>query len=927
LFNLSDSSWFVKNKNRDSGNYINHLNNGNYDDNADKYYLKPNQGIAVKYVCYTNSDKNTEDTATNRIAMPIYDYTGSGVELSNATFSINNASITSNDDESPECYQSAKAASLGFSTSGYSDDTNWLASDVIVSRGGIKPGIKKVVNNSINSYANTDEVPWKIEVFNKGQSSMTDYTISDVMMSPYIFTGDVKYQIAPTNSSADVKDAKFLFNIKELFSEEEIKNSNGSHDVKTDDFGIINVFLSEEDDSGNAVLTIHFSDKLAAGLAPNYSGYLYLSTERPDKTVRESKDFINTAYLTPSQDFKKSDVPQGNYTEYDVVGDDNSETRRSISAEARVAISDSYATSSSIEVTEQNVATTNSAEDDASYIVLQYGNDSIRYDLSVHNTPPSNFTQKAMSTFVLINNLPQKGDHLTAYTKYDRNSEFTVRFDNVDNLNFVVKVGDSELTTDDYIVEFSTATNYDYSENTNLWSGQSNVAGWYTLDYIEDNNLDLSDMRSFRVRIDKAEVLTKGNTITVSYNAKADLSEASQNVTNLEGVGTSEESSVSSNLVEAKTAWNSFGYYYTLSNKLSLSSGSAVVGVRTPTIPRITKELVDSEYKTTSALADDGQTCKFLITKKTTGGNGPSTVAEVKVGNGASEATISLDGLYQYTKDASGAWKNKTTTLWTWEDGVTYTVTELDSDYKEVSSGKVSSGTYSVGEGDSAKSKIENFAFFMIGGKTHNSYEFVYDSSDQEDVVCKNERQTWSIVLSKKSDLGQPLGGAKFALYTDNAASAMTQDEYETACENNTALKSVALKVENVVVDKDSKSGGTETKTLYLMNDSFKESNASGAATWADLDEDHYYLLEVEPPTNYAMGDKTWYTVDADWTNLEVFQKVINYTTYQLPNSGGLGDYKTLAGVGVLAVLGVLFATGLRQRRRLRQLHLSRGRG
>jgi hypothetical protein len=298
------------------------------------------------------------------------------------------------------------------------------------------------------------------------------------------------------------------------------------------------------------------------------------------------------------------------------------------------------------------------------------------------------------------------------------------------------------------------------------------------------------------------------------------------------------------------------------------------------------------------------QTFKFLVTQKDGTNAGASTVATVNVVAGESEATISLDGLKKYSQSTDGMWTEVAGSTWSWEKNATYTVVELDS------SGAASSGASSSG-------KQETFAFFTIGGRTTNSTEFIYDSSDQAEIICQNQRLTWNILLSKKSDYGQSLGNAWFALYTANQASAMTEDEYKKVAVDGSNLKKygVAWRVDNVDVD------GKPT-TVYLMSDSLKGSNESGAAVWSNLDEDYYYLLEVEAPSGYAIGKTAGYVVKLDdWSgDLDVTQMVVNYTTYQLPNSGGLGDYRTISVVGVLAVLGVLFALGLRQRRRLRRL-------
>ena len=722
-------------------------NVASYDETVGLSYLKPGESIQFAYVCSTDSYDATQDISNNAIAMPIYNRTGGNVTVGDSTISVYDIGADANDGGCA-LITGEEAAANGFTDK--ADDTVWLTSDVNVYRGGIQPGIsKKLINAEAPSgivtenpvtVNPTDTLKWNITAYNSGTNGMVDYTITDELPSPYIFNGDVYYTVynSAGNISAlpeptmdietpifSIKDVKMDSSGKaETISIEYTTSSGpkqntelqiggesvevniawryniyctyGSESTLKDANINISAFYNEE---GKLQLSIEFKDD-AMGISANGYGVLTLHTKNSTNTYI-NKTFTNTAYITPNVQTWDGSVNIGNYEENgptEILKD-----LASVRNSAPFTVANGYATTSSKSVTEtnnpSNTATSNS---DKNYIVLDKATDEFTYTLTVDNV-----SDRTMDKLILIDNLPQVGDHDTFNSQEERDSEFAVSLSN--NPNFAVMVEPNEenaswqahtLSPDQYIVQYSSKTDFSADD----WSGSGE--NWITY----QSGDDLSDARSIRLMIldDTGTIIPEKSSIHLTFAAKADESAAA---------GT--------------YAWNSFGYHYSMFNsETELEAAPLKVGVAVKGMPSITKATIDAEGQPASL--DEDATYRFVLYKgryidaisavKTveemasalTNRNIPFSYIELNVpaGNTVSD-TLDMANIYKYTYDKENG-ISQTNSLWTWENNAQYMLWEVPS---------------------------EDYEFTSVNGSEtmQNTYSFTYTNAINQQLICENE--------------------------------------------------------------------------------------------------------------------------------------------------------------------------------------------
>jgi hypothetical protein len=847
-----------------------------YDQRTGKYYLMPGQALVIMYNCYTNGYDETEDDAVNSIFMPYDDYNGGGIVLEeDVSFTPNKkTSITANDGNAL-LLGTSQAASMGVITSGQTNNVKWLGSQVTISRGKIKPGIQKTC--SVSNAGSKETIEWKVQSTNSGSDAMRDYVITDVMMAPYTFDGTVYYQI---NSSSATASRDKLFDISQLKAEGE-----GETEF-TSSFGTITARLDRSEE-GNQVLTIHFQDGVKAGIISGGSSELTVYTKNTTST-HENKTYINQAYLTPmKQNFSKGDVHQGNYTTYTCAGEETA--RRSVESEAQVIVSFGYATSAHKTVTELEqgqdgtlTATDNSARSDktTNSILLSAGEDSIfRYDLNVNNSGSATATPTNMDLFVLVDNLPEVGDHATFYQDYARSSEFRVDFF-AEDLDLTVTLTRADGTVrqmgaDEYDLMFSTQTEFDYDVSDasikKLWTGEAltEADGWYTLEQCQQAGT-LADMRSVRVVIKDPghakDIMPGGVTITISFNARVHQG---------------------SNPDYSATAWNSFGYLYEVDGA-QLQSAPEKVGVRIIGAPYLEKQLQD--YRGTAVAAEQDETFQFLIYKgknqnlnstdsirqqmeQLAADNIPFTIAARTVPAGASTSTSQpMDDLKTYVYDKQTDTWIPGSENWIWEDDATYTLMEVSC------------------SSDSA------YSFYSLDGGRINGVTFQYDEGSSPEYVAVNKLKTWMLEINKQDEVsGKALSGAIFGLYTLKPELAMEASELPEELEEQPRM----------TINRDG-------QTWYLMD--VKISDNNGNLSWTALTEDSYYLYELQAPTSYMIRETEGIRVSKQLNGKEALI-VGNIPTYVLPETGGTGGARYIVwGTGLLLVALLLWIARAKRR-------------
>jgi LPXTG-motif cell wall-anchored protein len=911
------------NSSRDDANF-------GYDEELGMYYLKPGQFTVIMYSCIIGKSANTEDVAVNSVSMPFYSYNGGDVVAGENIITPGFYNTAGNSDKDGDknivnqtpndgdiqVLDSDGASSLGMNVD-KSDSVQWLASQVDITRGIVKPGITKesVDDNgdAVTRALSTDELTWRVTISGGDEGMLEDYTISDTMMAPYKFTGTATYVIDYASASYDPKlvsdkdrvnvdalnmNVSLTFEIPEVGTEKTVAGTSSGYIVRLD-----------EDEDGTQTLTIRLKGD-QYDLPPGVKGILTVNTDNLSSSY-ENKDYINEVYLTPEKEFNRVDVSAGKYTLYDPALDNEDSALPSVTAEARVAVSYGYATTSAISVEELrdggSTASSNSADNE---IVIGSQDSLFRYTLSVNNCGGINSPAAAMNMFVLVDNLPEVDDHQTFYDKFERFSEFAVQFaDSKEDLNLQVYVTDGDgnvnvLDASQYDLMFTKQTSFEYSSNSEMWKGgdMSGDGNWFTLEQCLAAGT-LGDMRSVRVVIKDANASSSGSTklmpanatISVAFNAKIDSD---------------------SDVDYGDVAYNSFGYLYAVDSS-QLQSSTATVGIRTPGVPYLTKNLVNDEgesYKTGRDLDFD-----FIIYEganknlesglsenevfaalKELGINATKVTVTVKKDNYVSD-TMALANLKRYVYDEDSQTWVPGDEDFAWVDNERYTILELPLD------------------------ESNGFTFSSVNGSQKNAYTFASVSADPSSISFTNKIATGAIKLEKvDGDTGRGLWGGLFALYSKNPNAivkykdAMFEDnlpserelereigadyyEINNIFNNNTGTTTGSV-VDSELAEKEIVVDGT---TWYLID--VRYTDEGGFINWSGLSEAEYYILELKAPTNYSIGSEPGMLVSTVYNGTKDVT-VANYWSYELPYTGGSGTMPyTLLGLALtLASAGAL---------------------
>ena len=731
-------------------------------------YLNKGEAIVIAYYCRTNLYQQTKDVAPNVVAMPYYDYNGAGANLDTRT-SVRRAAPgnKSGNDGNRYLMTAAQAGQLGWDSTYADTSTPWLASDVTIYRGAILPGIAKQADRSFASPVDT--INWTVQMSNSGTEVLRGYTLTDTMMAPYQFCGEVGYDSRyysnttyygsnptlfrfdarqPGDQTVTIRARGYVLN-SWVDSVVTLEVNGEPQPIATllrtgerDPVRFLTVYVGLSRDSAqNETLTIFFPADEGQVADIGNDNYVSISLQTKNFTGEYTNAaYVNTAYLTPSenQPFDTLAVTRGNYTLLN--GKD------SVVSDASVNVAYGYATSSIKSVTElddglHETENTAKSTDSRNFIVLSDRESTFRYTLTVNNNG-GNVESRAMKKLVVIDSLPQVGDHVTFYKSIPRFSEFKVNF--ADSPAFSLSVNETPVSPGAYQLQFSAATEFALSD----WSAL-NASGWYTMDQIaESSELSLDKMRSFRVFVDDPDgkLIPADAVITVGFNANVD-----------------------GNPDQGLTAWNSFGYRYHLVGMDSeLEAAPQKVGVRIASIPKLVKELKDVHGE--AYLAAENVSFRFLICEgealelpdnwtesdlQTALGTRKFLIAEqtVPAGSSASEPLVLEE--QKCWKVENGTF-TKTDEDWIWTVQAKYTIVELPC-----------SGPY---------------AFDAFNRIRPNNYTFRYLPETQTVLSAVNIREVWDIkVLKLRQQDNAALPGAVFGLYSKTAADKMEAAAYETA--------------------------------------------------------------------------------------------------------------------------------------------------
>lgn len=713
-----------------------------YDKDRDMCYLKPGQAIDFTYICKTNNAADTDDAALNIVTMPYYDFNNGGVVVDDGCkiTSPRSDQYTPNDGGC-DVWTNGEAENLGFT--GGTNDTQWLTSEVTLIRGAIKPGITKALTSKTDqngvttqdpvSAAPTDTLNWTVKTENDGTNAISDYALTDRMQSPYMFTGKVSYTVynAPDSNSLIAKPkSDYLFTIGNGTSEGtlSIRTNLGTTQTLTvggdpvtlkcdwyyskssatsgGQYKQVDVQLSVVRDSdNNAVLSLHFPDETMAIPENGYS-LLTLSTSNPTG-ILENKQFINTSFVTPMAQVWDGTANKGNVVTLETPFGNGA--MPSVRNSAPITTSYGYVTGSSKQVTEVgNPDNTAACTGEPNYIVLGDKTKQFRYTLSVENSTP-----KAMDMFVLIDGLPEVGDHTAFLASDPRFSEFKVSL--ADNPDFSVTVTDketkevTEIDPGSYTIEYSAKTEFAGED----WKGTSQ---WST---------SAENARSIRLKIfdQTGTLIPTGSTISLSFTCKID----------------------DPNVQPGQIAWNSFGYHYSLLDEAAeLEAAPLKVGVRIPSVPELRKQVVD--HKGQPCNVEQDEAFSFLVYPGTALPGEYATREEIIAALGDTpyeEFSVTVKAGESLSESV-----RLQTDKWAWTEGQPYTVVELPCG--------------------------ESYTFKRFLNSTASSYTLTYTSAQTQIVTCENTNLLWSVELTKENTAHEPLSGAVFALYSPDESDKLT---------------------------------------------------------------------------------------------------------------------------------------------------------
>lgn len=856
-----------------------------YDEDSGRYYLGNNEAIVFGVVCRVGEAAETDDLATNTIAMPYANDSGTAtcivtddeIIFSGAETSVDNVSYSDTNDGESQLLSSDQVEQQ-YNFTDESGAEQWIVSDVSLQRGEIRPGITKSTASFTSTEGTThaydtaispgDTVNWEVNVYNDGNATMFGYVVEDIMPAPFVFEGDV-YATVYNESDATWQTRTRLFTIEphELGEPMSIITSSNTNVTINpgDEYKNLTATATspgntfevkfEINEEGNEVLYIRFTSETSFSIPEGGHMLLEFSSRNPT-TTHVNTSYTNVTRVTPAQKFTQ--FSNNGTPEYD-------ESRNPVSSthSSQVTVAFGYATSSEKHVQNADGSKRASSTETGSgqYITLDSTQEGFRYTLQVNNA-----TDEAMTKLVLIDNLPEAGDTDPFGNDAQRGSNFTVSL--ADNPDFRVLVtpedGEAEpLDSQYYRIQYSSGTDFGGPMSAD-WAGETTGT---TATWVDAGSWTrpLSEVRSIRIIITDAGAtqIPAHAVITVSFGASApDTVE-----------------------VTAPVAWNNFGYHYAISGvEQELEAMSDLVGVRVPSVPRLRKQLEDNDGSPLAAETDEA--FSFVIYEGEELAGSYATQEELIQALKAASRDYAIETVEVKAGASESGWVflNDAAEALGLTDGSLYTVAEFPEG------------------GWTADSMNADGAVSNDGSAT-----FTYDANGQNSIICVNRLSEWTLQLSKVNGTPyedeSPLEGAVFALYTADPTDGVLAEvpaEY--------ADLGIGLTV--------TRPGAAGEVTWYLKD--VKTTPVNGRVSWAELNEDSYGLLEVAAPDGYNLPAEPWNEVGrpaAGGTTTVEFT-VHNTHGFHLPESGGFGTRElTISGAVLMAGAGAAMLARRRTRR------------
>ena len=814
-----------------------------YDSARGQYYLNQNEAIVFGYLVKVGTATETGGELTNTIAMAYTDYSGTGVEIvSGDRIEVKAApSDYYPDYNDGDCrVLSAQQVQEAYGLTAGAEQ-NWLVSQVTSTKGKIAPGVTKHTDSYMTGVSGDkltytgsvgpfDTVNWRIRVYNTGTAAMTNFTLTDILPYPYVIEGDLTCSVYSQHEYGGT--TMLLQHICTLpIRTVDEKEVSGTH-YRAGETSVYSYTLIYGAEPTANIREFMLGLKRDAGnecvtlkFAENMLSIPENCYMDVEFSARNPSGDIDYKVFTNRAVLTPTQKFNQGEVTYGRVARDASGNALNVENTALVTVNAGFSTSSVNTVT-GNANTNASAASSDMVRSITLANPE---DTFTYTLSVTNNTDVPMNKLVLIDSLPQPEDTSPFDTHVKRGSDFTVVLEEEANFVVQVKAENETVTTldpDQYSLEYSTATDFGGGQSDD-WMGE-NTGKW---------NASAAEARAIRIIIkDKnGTLIPDGATVSVSFDVKAADPEAVE---------------------PGQTAWNTFGYHYAIkvndkttesqttesqtteSKTTELEAMPLEVGVSIPRERKLQKKLVDPEGK--PAMISGEESFAFLLYE----GEPMSLDFEGDWGTALTDAGRAYK-TFAVTIPAGSTESQPVSLNWTWKTGAAYTLVEMP-----------------VGDGYRTES---------LGGSAGNSHRFQYDPKQAVTMECVNVLEHWSIRLTKTDEKDRKLSGAVFALYSPSQADQISVPAGYGDLEIAAAI--------------DRKTAAQETKRWYLAG--VAESDKDGVILWKGLLRDSYLLVEVKAPAGYMLSNPEGQPVYRDGLVKEL--TVVNYSGYELPETGGAG--------------------------------------
>ncbi|WP_307738159.1 SpaA isopeptide-forming pilin-related protein [uncultured Varibaculum sp.] len=926
-----------------------------YDAERDKYYLNPGETVGYSYLVAVGEKIKTEDLSRNQIAMPYDNQQGQKIQV-NPDIEITSQPLgqAPANDGDRQIIDTNNANKNGFV--GGDDNTQWLSSQVDLTRGAILPGVSKklvakknaagTITKDPKAAGYPDTLTWEVTAHNDGKQPITDYVISDRLDPNYVFTGTVTYTCHPPKldntggygwGSNDCDEGYQLLTFLDDWKYDAQGNPqsvtvryrnpaysstsntltvNGEPLAVLGNRTVFHVSLTSKDGK------LQFNVRVIPGtdgqktpgqtrysvpgnpLMPEGTATLQLSSKNPKQTG-DYRMVFNNAYVTPiGESFDQGALKHGSNAAQDLKLSTTTSENHNDPGQPDSTVNPYYCWKDNAigyVCASEDKNKLPSVQADAFVPIAQDAYTSSIKSVEEKAKPDNKVMSTGEKNYI---SLPSQGSLFTYTLEVKNNTDDSIpRITLIDNLP---QTGDNYTFTG--APERGSQFKVGFADEPNLTVEVNNGDGtWTTIDPSK-YTVEYSDKAIGFTEKDwdgsatsdwGTERKASSRSLRVNFTDSADILKGGASLR----VRFDAKIAGGENPNPGDIAWNTFGYNYRAPGGLDLEAIPLKVGVKVPAEMQLLKQVQDENKEPLKLSKATVYNFVVYTGEKLT----PEEMTEKTLIENLKKAGRSyIEVKVPVAKDASSSEKISLTALegkpaspsgtWTWKNGERYTLAELPpADGMEFSKYQVATS--------STENPVEH----------EGDYSFSYNADENVTITGINIRSKWEINLFKADgdNCGNDgtctngLAGAVFGLYSPDRSQQISADKLQEA-----GLAGLA----------DSAKTVKQADTTYYLSRVVKTTD-KGKVVFPDLSEAEYFVKELKTPDKYTA---TW--------NGQLFQKpapevageqpgsaehpvtVKNYQPYELPQAGGIGTLPfTLFG---LMICGAAVYGWMRYRRR-----------